>query len=446
MSVRKEVYIWSPNYHIGNWSGGGVSPRPDSFSTGYREGQGVPFYRSKIERGISASSVYKSDMCRVLKAEPLHFVHEVWYDPPGGNALIFAYESNGYYFSYGSGPVEVAFPHLNSVSTETDNTAIGRLHKRVRDDTSQANVPVVLGELRETIGMLRSPFRAMRENTLTYLKALNLRASTVKQSVRPRRSDTGKSLSIRRAQALKDGMSGSWLEFQFGIVPLVSDTKDIIRTLDRIVDTFTERQKRFTSTSKEPLTSYGATSTAAGSLYTCDTYSVSEEKRTLASVRYVAIYRNSVDGSIDFLGRLTQGLGFTPENFVPTVWELIPWSFLVDYFVNVGSILECSTTAGRNLVTCVRTVRQASEYTFLEEISGYSEFPRGAGNRYTKAIIGKPSSRRSFLRTTLSRTVPDELPIPSLSFTVPGFGSMKWANMAALLAQSRDISKFRIGS
>ena len=33
-------------------------------------------------------------------------------------------------------------------------------------------------------------------------------------------------------------------------------------------------------------------------------------------------------------------LGFDPANIVPTVWELVPWSFLIDYFTNVGEVLN----------------------------------------------------------------------------------------------------------
>jgi hypothetical protein len=41
--------------------------------------------------------------------------------------------------------------------------------------------------------------------------------------------------------------------------------------------------------------------------------------------------------------------GFTPSEFIPTAWEILPWSFLVDYFLNIGDLLSASVTDTSNV-------------------------------------------------------------------------------------------------
>jgi hypothetical protein len=47
--------------------------------------------------------------------------------------------------------------------------------------------------------------------------------------------------------------------------------------------------------------------------------------------------------------------GFNPQNFIPAAWELLPWSFLADYFTNIGDILTASIVSTKHLAYTNRT-------------------------------------------------------------------------------------------
>lgn len=55
------------------------------------------------------------------------------------------------------------------------------------------------------------------------------------------------------------------------------------------------------------------------------------------------------------------GFGFDYPNFVPTAWELCPWSFFVDYFTNIQEIIGAATQVNAGLAWASKTLRMTSE-------------------------------------------------------------------------------------
>jgi hypothetical protein len=448
VSETRTFGIAIPNHRNGDWATAAWPLKTGSFTvTGTKTGEKVPGYKAKIKAGQNASSPYFVDTAKVVKALPHKYI--LTRVLRGGDAYTPVYRdrlaSEGFHCQMANSIMSGVIPHVSSPSTETDNKAIVRLHRRIREESYSVNGLLVLGELRETIGLLRNPFRAVRENFIKYTDTLKSQVPDIRRKVRPRKSDTDRSLSYRRANALKNAMAGTWLEFQFGIKPAISDTEDIVKGLDRVVDTFLAKNKRMTGSAKEPGTTFNDYAYGPDAVFTCGQMTGRQDRMTNSSIRYVAIYRPRLSGSTDFNGRAAMELGVKLENFIPTAWELVPWSFLIDYFVNIGPILECSTTGQFDLVTCVKSVRQQTVLNRQDEFVAYSESPPTAGTWYAQSLVGETLDFRSLLRTTISRTVSQFLPVPQLIASVPGWGSVKWANMAALAANMRDISRFRRG-
>jgi len=416
--------------------------------TGAYSGQSVPDWKRKIKLGVSASSPYTRSYYDVLSVGgPLSVDHktktwnQVSIDPPIWVERDYqTFKHSGYVLNlaaYGSS----GFNPTTYPSSADEGRAASKLHDKIREDHSQASGPVFLGELRETVAMLRNPFQAARRATLSFLDTLNIQRGLARERVKPRRSDYGDSLDRRRAKSVMDGLAGSHLEFVFGLKPFISDVQDIVEAIDQTVNA-REIKSRYRARQKlAPVTIVDVLSNA--SAWESAQQRVVKTRRTEASVQYVAIYNRKLSGSVEFLPRLRDALGFTPENFVPTIWELVPWSFLFDYFVNIGKILEARTTSQEGLITCVKTIRTVTTTHVDEALQPVMVGPRFNGQVFTSKFSGKTSTYRSFRTTQIVRTVQDSLPVPQLTFTVPGSGSLKWANMGALLYQTQ-ISNSRL--
>jgi hypothetical protein len=114
------------------------------------------------------------------------------------------------------------------------------------------------------------------------------------------------------------------------------------------------------------------------------------------------------------------------RELVLTGWELIPYSFLVDYFTNIGEILEAHSLAVSNFhwknvtIRRIGTAVKSSRYKpkVLSEYQSYSDF-------------GVSPCSISAQSKIVSRAPHMGPLIPTLEFSVPWTGK-RWLNMAAL--------------
>jgi hypothetical protein len=157
------------------------------------------------------------------------------------------------------------------------------------------------------------------------------------------------------------GLSSGYLAYQYGIVPLVSDLKKMATAMLDI-------KSQVESAVKRPsLRSYYATANGTinpnndGLVYYGDPQGVdgsyfhfqaqAQECRKIATVRgrNQIQYSSQAFSKLDYLGRR-----FLSAGPASALWELIPYSFVVDWFAETSSVLEyldnVLTGASRNIV------------------------------------------------------------------------------------------------
>jgi hypothetical protein len=365
-----------------------------------RVGVDNPSYRDQIRRGVNATTTFSGTKSE-LETGGLSDYTVTWVNV-GRRVRTLS----------GSLMANPFFRSLNTLSeTSANNTALGKFYSSARQATSAMQGMTFLGELAETIHMLKHPASALSVGVREYIERLK------KISRHPSRS--------YRRQAL----AGTYLEYAFGWVPLISDTRDAAKALNRLMSS--NPQVRCSGFGDTVVASPNSGSTSHPvSLYRG--YYNKVERDTLQ-----VIYRGAIKGSASgpTLDHAMDLFGFRLDEVVPTAWELLPWSFLADYFTNIGDIVSATFYVNSNLAWCSKTVRRESSVEYSEHTDlafTKASFPT------TEKVTGSNSwfsKRSSVVRTPI---VPS---VPSFQFELPG-SNTKWVNIAALALQSRSLSRF----
>jgi hypothetical protein len=165
-----------------------------------------------------------------------------------------------------------------------------------------------------------------------------------------RRSNSKRKQAIRTGDLAKSGRefaASTWLEIKYGWKPLLNDTYNASESMARAMSDNSSSDIRTlgTGSSRFPYT-FVSSSGLKG-------FATGERK---VSAKYV-IYSRVSNPSL----RTAAGLGLTnPAIFA---WELLPFSFVVDWFVPVGDVLNSlDATMGLNFVDGTLTLKTTDKY------------------------------------------------------------------------------------
>lgn len=162
-------------------------------------------------------------------------------------------------------------------------------------------------------------------------------------------------LAVASRQNLKS-ISDNFLAFQFGVRPLLNDAYSAGTQLAKILSS--QQSDRI----MVYCTGHGSCDfEAKDTLYSAGAPYVDRitHAQYTADVRYVLEYK-IVNGALNQL----QGLGLV--NPAEIAWEVMPWSFVVDWFLPIGNwIRSMNADAGLQFVTGVKTVVQRDRYSLI---------------------------------------------------------------------------------
>lgn len=315
-------------------------------------------------------------------------------------------------------PMSDAKQTFSAFGDTAENQARTKFYKGLKNTQTAFNGGTFIGELGESLRMLKKPGMALRRGLDDYMKDVKKRASGKKSK-----------------KALSRAVAGTWLEHAFGWTPFISDVKSAGDALNKRLDRYDASYSKVTGTGLEEMSSCPttwATSTSGEGFI---------ERRWRAfhinvkSVRYKAEWKN--EAVVNNVRANVRLFGVDWRDIVPTAWELIPYSFLVDYFTNIGDVLTALSTRKDDLAWCVRTERTrymktscdmafTKGYMLAHPLVTSANNPNGTIERLSAEPCKYTESR--IVRTAAFP------PYPTFRlWEVPGFGK-KWINMSALLA------------
>lgn len=392
-----------------------------------RIGSSNPSWKAQIAAGANAATALSGTEAsiKLLPASASSIVKNGWYDAPSGKFVDHMETIQGQY-------LVPSFPIIITAisATKANNQALTRLYQAIRQSRTAFSGGTFLGELKESLELIRSATKKIAAKIPAHLASQQRMAVRYVGSyvigpngsaVRVPRKYYDLRPAVRRD--LADNLADAWLSFSFGLRPLVKDIQSAAEALARfneqIVKTkvhgYGEEQYGPYSVQTYNLAPFG------GGHLNCNVHSFRTSKvQVIYSAGLYLTARR--DGPLDSMTTFAETFGFTAEEFVPTVWNLLPYSFLVDYFVNVGDLLMAMTTDTSSVRWIVKDVIQSSTEECSSTIGGSTDVLSQGGS-----FGGYSTTTR-----TVSRSVEAILQLPQLEVKLPDTAN-QFANILALL-------------
>jgi hypothetical protein len=398
---------------------------------GTKSGQNVPHWRASIKAGSSASSPYtRDDYSLELKVGTASWAAHDNPALPTMKVTQYSGSFKGMVLNPSS-----AITHLTTSLAVAEAAALKQLYNKVAQERAQFQGMEFLGELGDTIRMFRNPFRAIATLTHGHITRLVKSQRGLRGTVQ------------QRKESYYEIVRSTYLEYVFGLRPLISDVKAIAETIARWnLEAQGIKQSRTKLVGRgedvKTSTSVNTGGAAANAGFNVYRYNTHYKTTTTRRVQYVCGYASSESAPAGSVNRLLELSDFNLAAFVPTIYEVMPWSWLIDYVSNVGDIIEagCTVTSGISWISKTvleQTVEEAmttcKPSDIAARLSAYSLTGSGGGT------MGGYNLRR----TSMVRTVPLTLGIPPLVLSIPA-EPQKYLNAFAAIFSMRPASAFQL--
>lgn len=194
-------------------------------------------------------------------------------------------------------------------------------------------------------------------------------------------------------------MADNYLTVRYGILPTISDLRSIFGAFKKVIP----NRDRF----------------GDENFYASHRVSEVIDKITIEVEQHVKLSVGKEDNAFDALFTGLERVGLFPN--LENIWDLIPYTFVIDWFVNVGEFLERVDTHQRLLRFNVSLVTMSRKQTVTATVTPTREEPiHGTLSlvRYHRWVTIKP-------------------PAPPLSLQPSHQGANHWLDASALIVQRR---------
>lgn len=338
--------------------------------------------------------------------------------------------------------------------------------RKLRDKNNGVLAGVSIAEARETYDMLKNRSQQMVAGMSGYLKkhvayrrkkGIGAIEVGLAKQYHPCFSEPRDSRYHRRCDRLPKDLrqklidyekatADYWLEYSFGWRAACADVMDWAKEIEK------NPSRGFTDF--ETLRSSGSTVLRSNSLQAVlNIYAAGlgpqwywdKETQVKTSVKYYGGWL--VKTALENLR--TEGFGLSQSDFVPTMWELLPWSWVIDSVSNVGTVLSALSARSAGLrwsqttsVTEIRSTLKNPSYRF--KMAGVSvqdfvtqRYGKQIGSTYSEN--GSGSASLTTIQLLRVGGTPSDM-VPEIAFRIPS-GPQAF-NLAALFSSKvRPLQK-----
>lgn len=389
-----------------------------------RTGTSVPNYRSLIAEGSNATSEYVVDRSKLLtKVEGKISAFGIGAPPPPLHEGAWA-RGQKHETMRGFGLPEFSvLPHIIANTPEAEAMALTAVYRKIESEQSHLAGASVLAEGVDVLRQFGKPFDAVIDLTNRRLNRLDLERRGLKGTTSFKR--------IKWAQIV----ASTYLEYAFGLEPLISDTQKVAEAYARWHDEAKDSPKlrsRVTGRGHSNSVNHSAGHIRPGDSQ-CLRFRYTDRLATEDRVQYVCGLKATPIANIGSNDRLRDLLGFQPRKWIPAIWEVVPWSFLADYFTNIQEILEAAAADVSGVTWCSRTRSQRTvrHVTTVNDKDFAYEALKGLGWAWEMVCEGDHAGHFSRIRTSMQRA-PATLSVPPLVINYQ-LGNEQMANVVAVL-------------
>lgn len=391
----------------------------------------VPKFREIIRNGGDATGPYSRTWWNITSQKSCDVSVLFKYPKYAGGGLVTCEEWARCSGPYNTVGVFTNFPTTPGATyyTSARNNALSYLYQRNADVTHAFQGGVFAGELRETWRMLKDPIRGLKKGLWGYL-------DDVQNKLARNRGYLQRLPKQRRTKWINDAIADSWLTATLGFLPLCRDIDDALKALSNLSDASE---------------SYGLTATGtANGLVSSRNYlahtgnyisvNVNERHTEQCSVRFKVGFRLTppqVNGQMS----VQQQLSLTLRDFVPTVWNLIPGSFLYDYVTNIGDVLDAFANPIVGYAYAVESVKTESTFDVATRLD-HNRIRSNLGTAYVSS--GGNSGSATAVAGRFERKRVTGALMPSLQVSLD-LSDRQLLNVAALLQKGNFVKLATFG-
>jgi hypothetical protein len=340
-----------------------------------RRGDRTPNYKSVAKRLLPINKYQDSDIVQKTQVFSLLTINLATGVTSIGYAGFSSQSQVWNQFYSDSGPALQGVPSDSALQNETKIAALLKLAD------AKVNLPVAVAEARKTADLV--------------LENANRLFRAYRAFRRRRYREAADVLGITSSK----GLSGNWLQYKYGWMPILMDTKNAAEFLAQkhlgsptYITASVRREYKY---SYRSTTKNGGGWFGSGKCTYVRNYDVTKECRVKIQTR--------VDSPS---AHQAHQLGLTNPALV--AWELVPYSFVFDWFVGVGDYLQaCTALQGliidRAMISTMTSVEGSTSWNDNSWTSGGTQFVPSSGSMSTKD--------RNYFRDPLSVSPSDLYPV-----------------------------------